>query len=93
MSRSPTARQLDREIGSLTNDSIGDNPMFVYQRYNLELTERPVKELLPTIDGGILENLSAMDDPDNMGVLHQLGGLFARRFLQSEHFPGTFDLK
>ena len=39
-----------------------------------------------------IQSLTAMDAPDNMDVLHQLGVLAAARDLREDDFPISFDL-
>jgi hypothetical protein len=39
-----------------------------------------------------VENLSAMDAPENMDALHRLGVAAGRRDVKGEHFPDRFNL-
>jgi hypothetical protein len=92
LSRSPTARPFDREVGDLKNDLVGGVPLLSYLRYNVDLRREPVKSLDPTLQDEAIESLSAMDAPANMETLHHLGQLAASRDVQSDHFPPAFDL-
>ena len=93
MSSSPTARVIDRELGDLRHDLLAPMPLLSYLRYNVELSPERVRELDPTLTNPAdVENLTAMDDPDNMDVLRKLGGLAALRLVHAEDFASTFDL-
>jgi hypothetical protein len=92
MSTSPTARIIDRELGDLRNDSLGPAPLLTYLRYNVTLDGVGVAALKPGIPPGTVESLSAMDDPDNMPLLRELGQLAARQRVRAADFPAVFDL-
>lgn len=93
ISTSPTARQIDREIGTLANDQLGAAPLVTYVRYNLQLMRDPINALDPQlVSTAQLKKLSDMDIPENMPTLHKLGELLAGRDLKPEHFPLRFDL-
>jgi len=93
MSASPTARKIDSEVGTLDGDVIGGKPLLSYVRYDVDLRSAAVQDLLgdeaKTIE---VENLSAMDAPENMDALHRLGIVAGERKVQSDHFPATFNL-
>jgi len=76
MSRSATARSIDRELGTLEGDVIGGTPLLTYLRY----------------DGDLGAHLAAMDAPENMAALHALGAACGEAKVRGEHFPGAFDL-
>jgi len=93
MSSSPTAKTIDRQLGSLDKDLIAGQPLLQYMRYNVELTEESVRELLPGLnDVKQIESLSEMDAPENMNILHELGVALAKRDVENNHFPQHFDL-
>ena len=93
MSSSPNAREIDRELGSLNSDLIAGVPLMIYNRYNVDLTEKAVRELYPEFkDRERIESLSAMDAPGNMGLLEKLGKLAAARDVKKTDFPSVFDL-
>jgi uncharacterized protein len=94
MSRSPTARTIDRELGDLRDDTLSGSPLMSYLRYNADLRADSVRALDPTLKNArLIESLSAMDAPENMDVLHRLGALAAERDIEAEHFPTAFDLR
>jgi predicted acylesterase/phospholipase RssA len=76
MSRSATARNIDRELGTLEGDLIGGTPLLTYLRY----------------DGDLAAHLAAMDAPENMAALHALGSACGEARIRGEHFPPAFDL-
>lgn len=93
MSESPTARKIDSELGTLEGDLAGGTPLLSYIRYNVELQSAAIRDLLGSeADTIALENLSAMDAPENMPALHRLGIAAGQRDCRSHHFPSAFDL-
>jgi len=93
MSESPTARPIDSELGSLQGDLVGAVPLLSYVRYNVDLRPEALQRLLgDAVTTLAVENLTAMDAPENMPSLHRLGLAAGRRDVRSEHFPAVFDL-
>lgn len=93
MSSSPTAREIDRELGDLRNDLVAGEPLLTYLRYNVDLREKRVKQLDPSFtDTEKIASLSAMDAPENMEVLHRLGMLAAEQDVKEHDFAPIFDL-
>jgi predicted acylesterase/phospholipase RssA len=94
MSSSRTARSIDRELGDLRHDLVARAPLLAYLRYNADLSAEGVQQIYPDLtDTKKIESLSAMDDPDNMPLLHELGKAAAEREVQAHDFPTLFDLK
>jgi len=92
MSASPTARTIDRELGDLRDDSIAPEPLMSYLRYNVALTKESLSTLGISLPNTKIESLSAMDDPDNMNTLQEVGAKAAKQQIRSEDFPVQFDL-
>jgi hypothetical protein len=92
MSASPTARMIDRELGDLTGDSIAPAPLMTYLRYNVALTKESLTTLDFSLPDKLIESLSAMDDPDNMNTLQEVGARAAQQQIRPSDFPGSFDL-
>jgi hypothetical protein len=92
MSKSPTARPIDQELGTLEGDLLGGVPLLTYQRYDVSLAPADVLALKPGLDPARLASLPKMDVPDNLEMLHELGDLAARGRVVPEHFPRSFDL-
>jgi predicted acylesterase/phospholipase RssA len=93
MSESPTARHIDSEIEELHGDLAGGTPLLSYVRYNLDLAPKAIIELLGDEAKTIpMENLTAMDAPENMTALHRLGVAGGERQVLAGHFAPAFDL-
>jgi predicted acylesterase/phospholipase RssA len=93
MSQSPTARAIDREVGRLDGDVLGGSPLLSYVRYDADLRPASVHALLGDGAAAVpIENLSAMDAPENMDALHRIGVAVGQRDVAGEHFPPAFDL-
>jgi hypothetical protein len=93
MSQSPTARKIDSELGSLDAALVGGAPLLSYVRYNVDLQSAEIHALLGVEANTVpVENLTVMDAPENMPVLHQLGIAAGRSKVKSDHFPAAFDL-
>jgi hypothetical protein len=92
MSNSPTARTIDGEIGDLCADLLGGTPLLTYLRYDVDLSRRSVSQLKPSLSDAQIEALSAMDDPNNMDILLELGRRFADASVHPAHFGEVFDL-
>lgn len=93
LSSSPTARQIDRELGDLRHDLLSGSPSLTYLRYNVDLRQENVQRLDPSLtDMKLIESLSAMDAPENMEVLHKLGVLSAEQDVNARDFASVFDL-
>jgi hypothetical protein len=92
MSTSPTSRVIDRELGDLRNDLLGAAPLLSYLRYNVTLDADGVESLKPGVPADTVESLSAMDDPDNMELLKELGELAGKRQVRAGDYSSVFDL-
>jgi hypothetical protein len=92
MSASPTARIIDRELGDLSGDAIAAVPLMTYLRYNVALTKESLAALDMTLPDNKMENLSAMDDPENMATLQEVGAKAAKQQVRAADFMTHFDL-
>jgi predicted acylesterase/phospholipase RssA len=87
MSRSPTAREIDRDIGTLEGSHLGTGPSLTYLRYNVHLEPVWFKNQLGIeLSRDVLDDLAKMDKPDNMKRLEEIGRQAAERFVKREHF-------
>ena len=93
MSASPTAREIDREIGDLRSDLVAGTSLLSYLRYNVMLSQKEVEELCPGLSTKQIASLREMDNPDNLDVLLDLGEAAAERKVRDGDFPATFDLQ
>jgi uncharacterized protein len=92
MELSVAHRYTTRELGDLRHDLLATAPLLTYLRYNVELSKATLTSLNMTLSDQKIENLSAMDDPDNMALLQQIGALAAKQRVRAEDFPSHFDL-
>jgi hypothetical protein len=95
MSRSPTAWVIDREVGNLKSDVLGDGePLLSYLRYNVPFNAEWLKEnLYLNFSEEDLKSLFAMDQPKNVQQLADLGTAAAAFQIKEEHFPAVFDIE
>ncbi|MEY9360910.1 putative acylesterase/phospholipase RssA [Bradyrhizobium yuanmingense] len=84
---------IDRAVQGMEQDSEGGPQMGTYARYNVHLESGWLKEQL-SIDRtpDALAKIAAMDDPNNMDRLADIGRLAAVRQVKPEHFPAAFDI-
>lgn len=94
MSSSPTAWPIDSEIGDLSADRLGGGPdLITYQRYEVALQPQWLRENLDVVlDDAECDALYAMDNPDNLARLAELGVAAAAAQVRADHFPPAFDL-
>lgn len=95
MSQSPTAWEIDGEIGDMGNDLVGrKEAMLSYLRYTLPLNRAWIKETLNLdFDQDTLDSLFAMDQPKNVRTLGNLGASASVIQIDPEHFPARFDVE
>ena len=93
MSKSPTARRIDREVGDLRLDQLGAaGPLLSYLRYNPELSPAWLqKNLSLSLSKKELARLYEMDEPKNMGLLARVGKAAAKQ-VKAAHFAPSFDI-
>ena len=93
MSSSPTAREIDGDLGDLGKDLLAGIPLLTYLRYNVDLRKESIQQLDPGLtDAKLIESLSDMDAPENMEVLYRLGVLAADLNVNDTDFEAKFDL-
>jgi hypothetical protein len=93
LSNSPTARQIDEAMGDLGQDLLAERPLLQYIRYNVQLESKWLKENLgKDISSVQARSLKEMDNPQNIGLLYDIGILAASRQVREDHFPPEFDI-
>ena len=92
LSQSPTAREIDREMGKV-EPALGGAPRLSYLRYNVtfEVDWFRYNLDLDWRDRDIAA-LSAMDNPENMPKLDEVGAVAGAKLVHEHHFPTVFDL-
>jgi hypothetical protein len=89
LSRSPTARPIDREMG-LAQPPLGGTPMFGYLRYNVLLeADWCAENLGETFTAKVLKGLEAMDEPANIPELDRIGLIAGDKLVKAAHFVGN----
>jgi hypothetical protein len=92
LSRSPTARRIDREIDK-AQPPLGGQAMCSYLRYNVLLqSEWCAEHLGETFSAKALKALEAMDEPANIPELDRVGRLAGRQLVRAAHFGDAFDM-
>ncbi|MFQ3451936.1 patatin-like phospholipase family protein [Bradyrhizobium sp. UFLA01-814] len=88
-----TPWSIDRAVEDMVADSRGGPQLATYARYNVLLETTWLKKTV-AIDRtpDALAKIAAMDDPNNMDELAEIGRLAAVRQVKPEHFPSAFDL-
>lgn len=92
LSHSPTARDIDREIGKV-EPALGAAARLSYLRYNVSFEADWFRDHLG-LDwkDADVTGLAAMDKPENMDKLHAVGVAAGARLVDERHFPAAFDL-
>lgn len=91
LSRSPTARRIDREIEK-AQPPLGGQAMCSYLRYNVLLqSDWCAENLDETLGAKALKNLEVMDEPDNIPELDRIGRLAGKKLVKASHFEAGFD--
>lgn len=91
LSQSPTAREIDREAGKI-EPPLGGQPHLSYLRYNVTFEADWFREHLGLDwSAADVEGLAAMDEPDNMERLDEVGRVAGERLIADGHFPPAFD--
>lgn len=94
MADSPTSWSIDSEIGDLRTDRLGGGPsMISYLRYEVQFEPRWLQEVLGVhLDDQQCTALCAMDRPENVSRLAELGRVAAAAQIAPDHLPAGFDL-
>jgi hypothetical protein len=91
LSRSPTARRIDREIDK-AQPPLGGQAMCSYLRYNVLLqSDWCAENLGETLGAKALKNLEVMDEPDNIPELDRIARLAGKKLVKAGHFEAAFD--
>ncbi len=86
LSDSPTAINIDSEMGDLRGDSFLGYQALTYLRYNVMLNKESLEELGLHFSNEELESLGEMDNPKNLDALANIGEHAAAAYLKEEHF-------
>jgi hypothetical protein len=92
MSRSPTAAEIDLQIGDLAKDNLAPTPLLHYLRYNVGLQQDDLKAIGLDFTPAQVQEIRNMADPSHVDELDHVGEAAARAQVRAEHFPPIFDL-
>ncbi len=92
MSASPTAREIDLQIGDLGGDQLGPAPMLTYLRYDVPLTVAGLAAVGEKVDEGDLNALRALDGAEHVVQLERIGRAAAAVRVDDAHLPAAFDV-
>ncbi len=92
VSRSPTAIQIDSEIGDLSQDLLTPEPLLHYLRYDVELSQAEFLKLGMSLSPEDIARLSDLAGVQNIPRLAEAGRLAAAQQVLPAHFPAAFDL-
>jgi patatin-like phospholipase/acyl hydrolase len=90
ISDSPTAVEINSEIGDLKSDSLFGNYALTYLRYNASLDKEPLEKLGIHLTAKQLETIGEMDKLDNMELLAKIGTEAAKHYMKEKHFDEGF---
>ena len=92
-SRSPTARKIDAEAGTLEGDVFGGGAAWLsYLRYDVRLNRGWLADRLGlSYTEAQLAGIERMDDPRQVGRLVEIGDAAAEKLVRDEHFGWAFD--
>ena len=93
MSQSPTAKEIDMEIGDLSSDSLAPAPLLSYLRYNVTLAPKELKQLTgKDYTPKKIESLCDMSNADNCEELYSIGETAGKQEILESHLPNKFNL-
>lgn len=93
MSASPTAREIDLQVGDLAGDQLGPEPMLTYLRYDVPLTVEGLAAVGENVDEGDLSALRALDGAEHVVQLERIGRAAAAVRVADTHLPAAFDVE
>ncbi len=92
LSDSPTATEIDSEIGDLKFDSLNGKHALSYLRFDVSYERKHLAELGFDYSDKEVKDLSSMDNYRNIPTLYNIGRLAAERQMKAEHFSEQFSL-
>jgi len=92
LSRSPTAVNIDMEVGDLSGDLLSPEPLLHYLRYNVRLEADELCELGLADCGERVPDYYDLDCAEHKHDMLRIGRAAAQRQISPDHFPATFDL-
>ena len=90
ISESPTAHDIDREMGDLQGDTPSQLPLLHYVRYSPLLNRKGFAEINQSTDTATLRKLRSLVDASNVEPLRKYGRHFAEQHVSMGHFSSDF---
>ena len=89
LGRTDTPWYINSEIGDLHDVLLPKEPLFTFQRYDINLDRAWLQnELGASLTAEKVERLKQLDDVENVPLLYELGQAAAEKFMKAEHiFP------
>lgn len=91
LSNSPTAQEIDSQIGALEQDSVGAGPLISYLRYDFPLERETLSEMGLSYTEADVANLRDMSNPRGIRDLDRIGSAAGEQQIEPAHFPAGFD--
>jgi hypothetical protein len=91
LSNSPTAQVIDRQMGDLSGDLPGAQPLLTYLRYDIPLERKALSAVGLDYSEEAAKRLWEMSDVNNLADLEKVGIAAARAQIKPDHFPAVFD--
>lgn len=92
LSDSPTAKNIDSEVGDLKYDSLNGRHALSYLRYDVNFDQESLNDLGFDYSVKKIREVSAMDNSRNIEVLASIGEKAAEKQVKGRHLPKVFDL-
>ena len=92
LSNSPTAREIDKEVGDLKEDKLRGKSQLHYIRYNAFLNSSWLGKIGVSITDKQAKSLAVMDDAGNVELLKKIGKKAGGNQVKECHFPACFDV-
>jgi len=92
LSDSPTATEIDSEVGDLKYDSLNGRHALSYLRYDVTFDRKSLSDLGYDYAPKKIKEISAMDNSRNIDVLAAIGEKAAEVNMKASHIPRVFDL-
>ena len=101
LSDSPTASEIDSEVGNLHGDFLASQPVLSYLRYNTPITEKSLNDIevkdtngesYPVFTKEDVKSIIEMSNAKNRHKLFDIGYAAAEKEIRSSHFPTAFEI-
>ncbi len=93
LSRTPTGRVIDTELGDLATDLLTEEPLLSYLRYDVKLDPPTLRDYgLARFGGEDIGGLRDMTRADRVEDMMEVGRIAAAHQVEAGHFPVVFDV-